>query len=233
MKKQVTLVLIVLVLVLLSASCRKNNSGIDASPTGEMNSASPSEPVSTHFIPAQPLSFDGLEETLDFIRKSDCSSYKPEDQPVYEGMIDVFQKDKAVYEISNNEYDYFNNTVVLFPEQKYEDVGIARYFIDGDTLYQVVVYYVKDGEAYAIDMQAETFKEYYTKRYDVSYAFWQTISTSNPVLNILYVQPFGEEKRSAHCMLDAQHYIVIRTSASDEDLIKFANALMIQRVQLG
>lgn len=244
MKKKINLILIVLTLVIFSVSCQPYNEAdvslppqITQGPTGEESGGtfSPME------APTQPIGFLNFEEALSFVSKGDCSKYRQDDQPVYEAMIQVFKNDGALYRLSHNEYDSpkegYSDAVTLYPEQNLEDVGIGYWFEGTDMEYLVLIYCVQEGKEYTLDLQAESLFDYWKKRFNVNTGTaYRTVHTSNPKLSELYTGsvPRSSDDRAAFwAALDEQHYIGILADATDQQIIDFVNALLIERVLIS
>ena len=104
--------------------------------------------------------------------------------------------------------------------------------------YLVLIYCVQEGKEYTIDMHAESIFDYRMKRFNVD-AEWtyRTVHTSNPKLNELYIPCVprrGDDNRTIFwAALDEQHYVRILADATDQQIIDFVNALLIERVLIS
>ncbi|MBQ7172111.1 MAG: hypothetical protein IJR89_07535 [Clostridia bacterium] len=167
-----------------------------------------SEGPSPLAAPPQPLRFDSFESARDFIISAELSSYSEKEQEAYEKMNRVFRKDGFFYRASYREEGIPPREITLFPEAKYEDVGIGSWFVVDDVWYQFVVYHIREGE------DCVTVEN---RLMNTSQGEYEIPVNVNQALNTIlfrYREASGEVFFFG--FLDDQHYFWIKGKASED-----------------
>ncbi len=141
---------------------------ITVTPTAEATATAEPEPIEPQPLspPAQPIDFESYEAILNFIRNYDgtgdsCpeanAAWPDEFVDKYLEMNERFKKEGFFYEIVNSP-DSEISRYVLFPNAKYEDIGVCCYIVYRETLYQCIVYSTK--ENYDLFSEGHSLYEY-------------------------------------------------------------------------
>lgn len=185
-----------------------------------MTPPTPAEPA------PQPIPFDNISIAVAFLNSPTYSAYREDWHAAYQHMVTTFQQDGFLYTVSHSKAPLYQELVYLYPEVKYEDVGISFYFIYEEQIFRVEIHNVKSGEEFAIDVNTEDYSDYRMKRLGKEPE--GVINTKHPQLNKLYVST-----GRLSCMVDETHYIQICSYADTEIIIRFIEDLSISSVPIG
>lgn len=221
MKKQI-LIIILVMLVLLSA-CSQNGQNVkEPSPT-QNDDIIPSGP-----IPTQPIRFENLDEAIKFIKEPDLSEYHESEHSDYYEMIDAFKSDGYITTVSHSVAER-NINVSLYPEAKYEDIGVSYWFDLNGAMYQVLVYNTKAGEDFLLDKNTDTIIDYYKIRYDVTMSDYEIIKPDHEILSSMVFQlVYNGTRFGAKALIDNNHYIIVRAfidQVNQSEFIEFIEGL--------
>jgi hypothetical protein len=221
MKKKIFILLLIIVGVTLCACATSKFNDIE---TPQTNPA-----------PPQPILFNTLEDAIAFIHNPDLSNYNENFQNAYQNMITEFQDDGYINTVTHNVAMKYDNTVTLYPEATYEDVGIHYLFVFNKELYQVVIYTIKAGEEYVMDPQTETIVDYYSKRWGSDCAVSSAQPTNNALVPMVFFTETADGRICAQSLIDEGHYMVVRAKSDAvniSDLVAFIEGLKVERIAL-
>ncbi|MBE7066610.1 MAG: hypothetical protein E7385_03555 [Ruminococcaceae bacterium] len=181
--------------------------------------------------PPQPIHFDSLEDTISFIKSPDMSIYYEEYHEAYQYMIEVFREDGYVTIVANTEANR-DSAVILYPEAKYEDLGICFWFEYNENMYQVLVY----NTYYTMDKQNDDIFDYYRARgWGQNTQKTIEIFTNNEMLPSLFLTIEGEGGAiRAKALLNDLHYVVVRAidKVSKTEFVRFIEGLEFEEREL-
>lgn len=177
-------------------------------------------------IPPQPIAFDCVSLAVAFLSSPDYSAYREDWHYAYQHMVATFQQDGYLYTVSHSEAPLYQELVYLYPEVKYEDVGISYYFLYEEQIIRVEIHNVKSGEEFAIDINTEDYSDYHMKRLGTETA--GVVHTKHPQLSMMHVST-----GRLSCMIDETHHIQICSDADSEIIIRFIEGLSISSVPIG
>lgn len=150
-------------------------------------------------------------------------------------MIAAFQRDGYINTFTHNVATKYDNTVTLYPEVTYEDVGIHYFFRFNQELYQVVVYTIKAGEEYVMDPQTETIVDYYNKCWGSKFGVSSEQTTNSTLMPIAFFSETADGRICAQSLIDEGHYMVVRAKSdvvNISDLVAFIEGLKVERIAL-
>ena len=221
MKKKIFILLLIIVGVTLCACATSKFNDIE---TPQTNPA-----------PPQPILFNTLEDAIAFIHNPDLSNYNEDFQSAYKKMITAFHGDGCINAVNHNVATKYDNTVTLYPEVTYEDVGVHYLFTFNQELYQVVVYTIKAGEEYVMDPQTETIVDYYNKRWGSKFGVSSEQTTNSTLMPIVFFSETADGRICAQSLIDEGHYMVVRAKSdvvNISDLVAFIEGLKVERIAL-
>lgn len=191
-------------------------------------------PLSPSETPPQPIRFDNLESAVDFLQKPDYSNYKEKWKITYQQMVEDFTSDGYLLHASHKTANRMFDDVILYPCGKYEDIGVAYWFVMDGESYQVILYNTKEGAEYAIHMETQDYSDYRVVRFGVSKdTEFERLAVSHPDMSEIILS-----KRNgnicAESMIDATHYIVVTvvTDANIDMLHEFIEGLIIAQYSI-
>ena len=218
MKKQILIIILVL-LVLLSACTQNGPKEPSSTPN---NDKTISDPIST-----QPIKFDNLDEAIKFIQEPDLSDYDPGEQRDYYKMVESFRLDGYITTVSHSAAKR-QIDVSLYPEVKYEDIGV-RYWFDLDgAWYQVLVY----NTTVTLDINTDTIIDYYKIRYDITMGEYEIITPDHEILSsVVFQLVYNGTRFGAKALIDNNHYVIIRAFMDQVDKSQFIE--FIEGIEFG
>lgn len=184
---------------------------------------------------ALPIVFDTFASAVEFVKNPNFSDYYNKWQGSYRAMVERLFVDGQLLIASHTSANKLNDSVTLYPEAEYEDVGIGFWFKYDDISYQVIVYRIKDGAEYTLDTETESIIAYYEKRLGVPQKYdYEYVNTNNLQMPKMMIHKIDldEGRYSADCMVGDTHYIVIRTEADKAALLSFVDGLQIDSISL-
>ena len=232
--KSITVILVLLIVFL--TSCSNPHNSISGATTATSVQNNSDKPHSGWPPPPQPILFDDIDAAIAFVKNPVFRNHWNDDfRAAYRQMVSVFQNDGYITTVSHSTATVFDNTVTLYPEATYEDIGVHYYFWFNEKLYQVLIYTVKEGDDYSIDLQTETVSDYYNKRWNVEVEFDDVGSTQHPLINSVYFNHSDELRLWALSMLDETHYVVVRGNKDEVDksmLVEFIEGLSFDKAEI-
>ncbi|MBP0961449.1 MAG: hypothetical protein J5864_04835 [Oscillospiraceae bacterium] len=173
----------------------------------------------------QPLPFANYEEAIRTV-----NSYDPDDYPEYsrQDYIDMFGRiisDGFIYapDDEDNELMEINSPVTLYPYAAYEDIGagcIPEY--DG-AMFQTTFYCADRDVLSSSANQADYFKNRLNQEFEISW-----LSGSREV----FIKDIGVW-HCAYAFIDDEHYFIIRTTDSEEALLRFLSDVKFKQIPLS
>ena len=254
MLKNTALIICLLAFVLTLFSCDNSEDGqngaeqitestdeTEGDPEEEDNEVTTEEPWEDEPMPPQslpqplgPISFEGIDEAVEFVNNPRYREFYKDHRETYEDMVNSFAECGYIITAFSADKSSPEGSVVLYPELKNSDIGV-QYFIKTDTgVYQVIIYTVKSG--CVIDSEKESVLDYYQKRFKSAPEQITAVSVEHPLMKELVVSQNSEGTVSAHSMISNTHYVVIRTKCEIENapglLEEFVGSLAISYVPL-
>lgn len=187
---------------------------------------------------AQPLHFDSVEEAASFIEKgdvSDCSGYFiPDIKEAYDNMLQVFGYDGYVLKASSSVAERIND-IVVYPQEKYCDVGVQCWFDYDGVDIRLIVYRIDDAKA--IDFEADSSVSYRKARFDIEnndFHIEEKKNVNGEEVNVYYDSEMNpRDDLHMICFIDPVHYIemvVFKSSGDIDYLIDFFETLTFEKI---
>ncbi len=185
----------------------------------------PQEPVDVYVAPLQFREISDLTETLTTFAQSDGSSYEEPERSAYLKMFYRFLQDGFVYELLETDSiaRIRERGISLYPYARFEDIGVGYAVNYCDKFYYVTFYSADtaflDGsgsisEYLQARMKRQTDKEITVQEQTVSVVF----ANGGQIV--------------ANSFVDDSHYLNVRTSATEEELIAFLNEISYEQTPL-
>ena len=165
--------------------------------------------------PLVPISFDGIDKAVDFVRNPVYREFYKDHRETYEEMIKSFADYGYIITAFYCDSPSADGKVVLYPELNNTDIGVHYFFKTDSGVYQVLVYTVKQG--YEIDPEKETVLDYYQKRFKASPEQTVKVGVEHPLMKELAVTQNTDGSVCAHSMISSTHYVVIKTVCDMEN----------------
>ena len=173
----------------------------------------------------QPLSFGNYDEAIQTV-----NSYNPEDyaeycRDAYSEMFGRIISDGFVYAPDDTENDLLdvNSRVTLYPYSAYEDIAvgcIAEY--DASQFQTTFCCADRDVLASCAD-QTEYFRKRLNQEFEIS---WQNGGRE------IFIKDIGVW-HCAYAFIDDEHYFIIRTTDSEEALLRFVSNVTFKQIHLS
>lgn len=230
--KRVLLIITVILCVAL-ASCAQP---VSTTPNETVNTTAnnSSFPPMNSPAPPQPIGFSTIEDAMDFIRSpnySDYKGYKDNWISTYQAMVASFISDGYITNVSHSTAKQHNDRVTLYPEAKFEDIGICFWFDYNEVPYQVIIRNTKDGDDYLLDLQTEDILDYNIKRFSLQEDLvGEYLNTGHALMHTMLLGTFNYTSLTASCMIDETHYIVIRAEVDQDAMRSFIEGLQIDKI---
>lgn len=206
---------LILTLALTVPGLRKEKKPIPSTESsGKDDMPSPTDP------PPQPIFFESFESAQTFLLSADLSSYSEKEQEAYEKMIRVFREDGFLYRASCRGMSIPDGNVFLFPEARYEDIGIGCWFQGGDDWYLVIVYHVREGKERAV-------VEDWTKEYEGTYEIG--VNADRRSVNVLFRYWTQGSSTYFFGYLDDRHYFLIKGTAPAGRIAEVIRGLSLEK----
>lgn len=192
---------------------------------------------STYPPPPQPINFDSIEAAIAYVQREDYSEYDEEEQIAYQHMNSVLMEDGYLYQVLHDSATFNTGRgISLYPQVKYEDVGICYWYEYQGKHFYVLVYHIREGEEYAIDLETEDFVDYYMKRFTTSDENRAEMKTEHPLFKTLVSwsqeEEIGKKQINFYCMIDDSHYIRIRSDAEKSVFADFVEGIVLNKVNI-
>ena len=224
-------ILAIIPLISACAACDKTNNNTNQSPEIPAHTEQPFP----HETPPQPIEFDVLASAISFVIDRDLSEYRKEWQHSYQSMIEILSANSQLLIASHSNANKIDDSVTLFPEAQYEDVGVGVWFKYEGVSYQVIIYSIKTETEYKVNQETEDITDYYEKRFGTPENYpYEYFDTNNLQIPQIVIRTIGADnsKLSARGLIDDTHYIVIKTKAEKTALLSFVDGLLIDSVPL-
>lgn len=199
------------------------------STTTENEKETPEPPVTLqHSNPSnktQPLPFANYEEAIRTVNSYDPDDYPEYSRQDYNDMFGRIISDGFIYapDDEDNELMEINSPVTLYPYAAYEDIGagcIPEY--DG-AMFQTTFYCADRDVLSSSANQADYFKNRLNQEFEISW-----LSGSREV----FIKDIGVW-HCAYAFIDDEHYFIIRTTDSEEALLRFLSDVKFKQIPLS
>lgn len=174
--------------------------------------------------PTQPILFENFDAMLEFLHYPDFSGYPQTVASDYEKMISTINAGDYLYEPRCSIATRDIESVCLYPSVSHEDIGVGYYMTYLDTVYRVYVYTVTDDEN--VEYISKDLPNYWKARMgsDIFSKFDVNVDGVETFIYQLddFIMIGG--------FLNSTQYFIIRTSASYEDLTRFAENLEFETI---
>lgn len=180
------------------------------------------DPVNSHSGPPVPVS--GYEHLKDMVNSFNINDYPDIYHESYLKMIETVKSDGFVYMPDDSEgsigFDDISN-IWLLTCSGYEDTGISCFVNYNDTDFQVVFHYT-DKEVFSTGTGRD---DYFRRRLGIDF------SVSYLIGNGVSAGTFGG-RECAYSFIDDNHYYIVRTDASRDELIAFIRSFSPEKFSL-
>ncbi len=182
-------------------------------------------------VPAQPITFPTIDHAVMFVQSPNLDDYREEWHSVYDSMIASFSSYGYMVSVSHKVANHLSDEVTLYPEAKYEDVGLCFWFELNDTLYQVMIYNIKTGEDYYVKSE-EDIADYLIKRFQISEnASFEYIETDHQLMTTMLLSR-ANEKLCVRSFLNESQYIQVIADIDQDTMRAFVEGLQFGKIDL-
>lgn len=182
-------------------------------------------------VPAQPISFPTLDHAVMFIQSPNLDEYRAEWHSAYDSMVASFSSYGYMVSVSHKIADRLRDEVTLYPEVKYEDVGLCFWFELDDTHYQVMIYNIKTDEEYHVKSE-EDIADYLIKRFSVSEnANFEYIETDHQLVPTMLLSRTNG-KICVSGLLNESQYIQVIADVDQDTMKSFVQGLQFGKIDL-
>lgn len=210
----------------------KDNTDKDSSVNNNANNEDPLTP------PAPPIQAGSINEVVSLLVKSDTKGYNEKLQPEYQGLFSQLKKSGFIYRVVTSDNMAAKDAITLFesdgnnlffimPYAKYEDAGIVSYVMFRGKMYQVCVYNVDE----KVLPKAESISKYIKTRRNTD-ILNETAVNKTTVCFMTEGDGNDYQKNCAAAFIDADHYYIVKTEASQDELKAFINTLRFEKMSI-
>ncbi len=236
MRKRIFLCVILILIMVLTA----------CSNTTDSDSSTNNVDSQYSDVPPQPITLESLDDAVLLVKNHEYSKYAKNSEEryvAYKNMADRFMKDGYLTLATHNTASRISAyKTVLYPEVKYEDMGICYWFQQDDQKYQVLIYTQTENPECALDLKTSSLLDYYLKKSGRIGSDIETVSIEHDLIKTLTVQSWGTGDFSVMTLLDETHYLYVRaiyTQTTDDskvvtvtELAEFVEGLTFSKIAL-
>ena len=201
--KRIISLIIVCIFLFVCSSCDNASEAdlftsdiyLDETEENGLNLSSNDQNTGYSIMPAQPIRFYNMNDVIDFILKDDCSEYNNAFIPSYENMLAQFNKDGYLIVAHSSVADIITDNIALYPETKYEDIGIHYFFSYEEFDFQLLVYNVKELNLTSLIGENETIMDYRSNRFGFVSTATKVVQDSTRNIKSFYIFPITNSER--------------------------------------
>ena len=173
-----------------------------------------------------PVSFENLNDVAEALNGNYLNVYPEE----YFEIHDRFSRDGFIYQVQDNDAiaNQADRSVVLFPNVRYEDVGIGYYLTFHDQTYHITVYSANTDIASQSDGIADYLQKRTGRRTDKEITLQdRTVSLTYPLDDSLQSEIY------ASAWIDESHYFTAKAITSEEEMTVFLKELHFTKFMIN
>ena len=181
-------------------------------------------------VAPQPVSFEDLSAVVEALNGYNLDVYPEQYRETYREMYDRFNREKFVYQVQDNDViiNQADRSVALFPNVRYEDIGIGYYLTFQDQTYHITIYCANPDIAAGSNGIAEYLQKRTGRRTDKEITLQdRTISLTYPLDDSLQSEIY------ASAWIDESHYFTAKAITSEEEMTVFLNELHFTKFMIN
>lgn len=174
----------------------------------------------------QPVSFEDLTAVVDALNGYNLDVYPEQYRETYREMYNRFNREKFVYQVQDHDaiVNQSDRPVALFPNVRYEDIGIGYDLTFQDKTYHITFYCANADITAGSDVIADYLQKRMGRRTDKEITVQdRTVSLTYPLDDALHTELY------AGAWVDESHYFVVKAVTSEEEMTEFLNKLQINK----
>lgn len=188
--------------------------------------------------PAPPIQAESINEVVSLLVKSDTKGYREELQLQYQELFSRLNKSGFIYQVVTSGNVATKDAITLFerdgknlffvmPYAQYEDAGIVSYVMFRGEIYQVCIYNADE----KVLPKTNSVSEYIKTRLSIDVSN-EMAEGKNTVCFMTEGDGKDYQKNCAAAFIDSNHYYVVKTVASQDQLKAFINVLSFEKMSI-